>query len=111
MGPIQERVAGGEALSSPLVVEPREALEPEVLPPVVIDEILTEAFGPALPSSDEPTYRVGRPKELGDEEPIRHEPDRPLSRSVWRLIIPVALVGGALLAALGLLGLKVFLSQ
>lgn len=109
LGPLQERVAGGE-VHPPRLDEPSESQEPEPLPPVLIDEALSEAFGPSRPA-DEPTYRVERPAELTAYSTVRSKRPKMAERSVWRVIIPVALVGGALLAALSALGLWIVLSR
>lgn len=109
LGPIQEKVVGGDAFSSPVLTDPREFVEPEVLPAVVIDDALTEAFGPSKLSSDEPTFRMERPRDL--EDPTIKSPAARRGSSPWRWVVPVALLGGVLLAAVGVLFLWVFLGS
>lgn len=110
LGPIQEKVAGGEAISSPVFTDVpyNEELEDD-LPAVLIDDALKEAFGESKAAS-EPTYRVERPKDLEDPT-IRSPAAAVKGPSVWRWVLLIALFGGALLAAVGAVGLWVFLGS
>ena len=101
LGPIQVKVASTKrdavATASPHAQAPLPVQDPPDLPAVVVDESLTDAFGPAV-APPEPTYKVNRSDALrrtNGDAPVPPGPNRDAedesSASSWWLWLLIAL--------------------
>ncbi len=107
LGPIQVRVAGGErSRAVSLGTSTHTPEEPGDLPAVLVDQALTEAFGPAV-VPPEPTYKFQRADALlrpAEEEPPPSPkstrapsptPSRPSTPPWWVWALVVAILGAS----------------